>query len=63
MNELANILGLSDLELEILRDYENYVPASEKIIALAKHEAARRERGETPITGAMVDAVRVPRDG
>jgi hypothetical protein len=54
MNELANILSLSDLELEILHDYENYTPATDKIYEIVRFEAARRLAGKTPITGAMV---------
>ena len=52
---LAEILGLDDLEFEIYKDYqENGMPDGEKLKMLAKYEAGRRRKDQTPITGAMV---------
>lgn len=56
-NPLAEILGLDDLELEILSDYERHgAIATERIMRIVKHEASRRRRGEPPITGEMVQS-------
>jgi hypothetical protein len=56
---LAEVLGLTDLEFEIYKDYQDHgMPDGEKLVMRTKYEAERRERGETPITGAMVSAAK-----
>jgi hypothetical protein len=52
---LAEILGLTDVEFEIYRDYQAHGAIDgDRLVRIAKHEASRRRLGAQPITGAMI---------
>lgn len=54
---LAEVLGLTQTEFEIYRDYQAHgAMDGDRLLALVKHEARRRAAGRTPVTGAMIQS-------